>query len=253
MTDTPPPSRYVWLDFNAPLSDARARRLVERLVHPAPATVLDFGCGWGELLLRLLEAAPGAVGTGVDTDGSLLARGHAAAVARGMADRVSFVEGPAATWREPADLVVCVGASHAFGDTADALRALRRAVRPGGRALFGDGFWERPPTPGELSRMWPKASADDYPDLAGLVDLAVAAGFRPLWVEAASPDEWHDFESGFLADREHWLLEHGDRPEAEQVRASVERHRARWLRGYRGVWGFGYLTLGVPSAPSAAG
>ncbi|RCV49385.1 SAM-dependent methyltransferase [Marinitenerispora sediminis] len=248
MTDTPPPTRYAWLDFNAPLSDARARRLVERLARPAPATVLDFGCGWGELLLRLLAAVPGAVGTGIDTDRSLLARGRANAAQRGLADRAAFVEAPAAGRDDTADLVVCVGASHAFGDTADALGALRRAVRPGGRALFGDGFWERTPTPGELAEMWPNASRDDYPDLAGLVDLAVDAGFRPLWVEAASGDEWHDFESGFLADREHWLLTHGDRPEAEQVRASVDRHRARWLRGYRGVWGFGYLTLGVPES-----
>ncbi|GGL93121.1 hypothetical protein GCM10010129_41100 [Streptomyces fumigatiscleroticus] len=42
------------------------RRLTERAGPADPLTVLDIGCGWGEFMLRLLEAAPGATGVGVD-------------------------------------------------------------------------------------------------------------------------------------------------------------------------------------------
>src|SRR3954454_483368 len=56
------------LTFLAPLSEERAARLVAFLTEPSPATVLDVGCGWGELLLRVLEAAPSATGLGVDLD-----------------------------------------------------------------------------------------------------------------------------------------------------------------------------------------
>ena len=45
---------------------------------------------------------------------------------------------------------------------------------------------------------------------------------------------------------EEWLLANGDHPEAEQVRAKLDRHRSIWLRGHRDVMGFAYLTLGVP-------
>ena len=41
------------LTFFAPLSDARAGRLVAFLTEGAPSTALDVGCGWGELLLRV--------------------------------------------------------------------------------------------------------------------------------------------------------------------------------------------------------
>jgi len=56
------------LTFLAPLSEARASRLVAFLAADEPSTVLDVGCGWGELLLRVLEAVPSARGLGVDLD-----------------------------------------------------------------------------------------------------------------------------------------------------------------------------------------
>ena len=61
------------LTFLSPLSDERAQRLVAFLTEHAPATLLDVGCGWGELLLRVLEAAPTATGLGLDLDEESLA------------------------------------------------------------------------------------------------------------------------------------------------------------------------------------
>ena len=46
------------LSFHGPLSQARAARLTERLTRNNPGTVLDIGCGWGELMLRILAATP---------------------------------------------------------------------------------------------------------------------------------------------------------------------------------------------------
>jgi SAM-dependent methyltransferase len=138
-------------------------------------------------------------------------------------------------------LVVCIGSGHAFGPTPSAyLPRLHRLVRPGGRLVLGEGTWEER-GPVDRSLVW-----DDLLELpapTGLVDLAVEAGFRPLWVETASQDELFAFESGYLADVEEWLLIHDD-PER---RARNDDHRRRWLGGYRNGFGFAYLTLGVPS------
>ncbi|WP_405646299.1 SAM-dependent methyltransferase [Streptomyces uncialis] len=247
-TDLPP--RLTRLTFHGPLSEARAARIVTRLARTGPATVLDIGCGWGELMLRVLEATPGATGLGIDLNAEDIARGRANAVARGLAGRVEFVVGSAAgTPRGPADLVLCLGASHALSDetppkhTAAALHALRELVAPGGRVLLGEGFWQRAPTPAELTGMWPDARADEYHDLAALVALAVEAGFRPAWIESADSGEWEEFESGYLSDTEEWLAAHRDHPLADETRARADRHRASWLDGYRGVLGLAYLTL----------
>ncbi len=113
MTDAEIPPRLSRLTFHGPLSEARAARLVSRLTRADPRTVLDIGCGWGELMLRILAAAPEATGLGLDAGEEDLARGRDNARARGLGDRVTFVrESAAGTTRGPADLVLCLGASY---------------------------------------------------------------------------------------------------------------------------------------------
>jgi cyclopropane fatty-acyl-phospholipid synthase-like methyltransferase len=249
-TDTDLPPSLTKLTFHGPLSEARAARITQRLVANSPDTILDIGCGWGELMLRILGARPGATGLGLDTDEGDLIRGRDNARVRGLSGRVTFAnESGVGTIRGPADLVLCLGASHALSEAKPpehitaALHALRRLVTPGGRVLFGEGFWERPPTEAELASMWPDTSAAELGDLADLIDLAVDAGFRPAWIEVASLTEWDDFESGYQADEEEWLATHGDHPRAAALREQLDQHRSYWLRGYRGILGFAYLTL----------
>ena len=228
VTDDNLPPRMTRLTFHGPLSEGRAARIVARLARTSPATVLDLGCGWGELMLRVLEAVPGAVGTGIDVSGADLARGRDSAAARGLAGRASFVEESAVgTARGPADLVLCVGSTHVLSadrpprHTVSALHALRRLVSPGGRVLLGEGFWEHPPSPAEIAAMWPGTTAGEYRDLAGLVGLAVSAGFRPEWIETANLEEWDDFESGVAADTEEWLASHPGHPLAAETRLNL--------------------------------
>ncbi|GGS99855.1 SAM-dependent methyltransferase [Streptomyces tanashiensis] len=247
-SDLPP--RLGSLVFHGPLSEARATRMIERLAATAPADVLDIGCGWGELLLRVLEAAPDAKGAGIDINAEDLARGRALAEERGLADRVTFVEESAlGTDRGPVDAILCLGSSQALcdpdlpHDPAVALRELRRLVRPGGRVVLGEGFWERTPTETELAGMWPGAHTGEHHSLGALVDLAIEAGFRPAWIETASTDEWEEFESGYRYDTEVWLAAHPDHPLADETRERVDRQRSSWLNGYRRALGIAYLTL----------
>jgi 2-polyprenyl-3-methyl-5-hydroxy-6-metoxy-1,4-benzoquinol methylase len=54
MADVDLPGRLSQVSFHGPLSQARAERLTERLTRNHPGTVLDIGCGWGELMLGIL-------------------------------------------------------------------------------------------------------------------------------------------------------------------------------------------------------
>jgi SAM-dependent methyltransferase len=247
--ELPPP--HDDLAFMAPLSEARAGRLVDFLARDLRGTVLDVGCGWAELLLRVVEAAPGARGIGVDADSAAIAHGRRLAERRGLAGRVELRCADAATATGPVEAVICVGASQVWGppvaeglplDYAAALTALRALVPRGGRVLYGEGIWSRPPTAAAVAPL--AGRFDEFVPLPELVELAVAHGFAPVAVHEATVDEWDGFESGFTARYARWLAEHGpDHPDADEVRARAARQRTGYLGGYRGVLGLAYLGL----------
>jgi len=239
------------LTFLAPLSESRADRLVAFLTQDEPSTVLDVGCGWGELLLRVLEAAPAARGLGVDLDEEAVAGAHRRAADRGLADRATFEARDAREVTGSFGAVTCVGASQIWGpevekaqplDYAAALTALRGLLPRGGRLVYGEGIWSSPPTPEAVA---PLAGRDDeYVALGALVELAKQNGFAVMAVHEADLDEWDTFESGFAAGYARWLAEHpADHPDATDVRELAARQHTSYFGGYRGILGLAYLHL----------
>ena len=219
------------LTFNAPLSEERASALVAALPISPGHHVLDLGCGWGELLLRILAAHPATTGTGVDTDRGALDRGVRLAAQRGLYERVEFAEAEAATFVDVADVVVCVGASHGFGGTDDALHALRESVTTGGRVLIGNAFCASEPTAATLEVI------GELPRLDELRSAAPKAGFRIERDEVSTLAEWDAFETGWRAG-----LEASGLPDAV---AFAQERRRQYEDGYRSAIGFSWLVLAL--------
>jgi ubiquinone/menaquinone biosynthesis C-methylase UbiE len=239
------------LTWITPLSEARADRLIGFVAEAEPGLVLDIGCGWAELLLRVLSASPSSRGSGADLDEAAIERGRSEAERRGLASRVELAVGDARELTGPADTVLCIGSSQVWGppvedaqplDYTAALTALRRLVPRGGWVVYGEGIWSRPPT---VAATAPLAGRhDEFVPLPVLLELAVAAGFMPVQVHEASLDEWDEFESGFTARYARWLAEHGpDHPDADEVRERAARQRSAYFDGYRGTLGMAYLCL----------
>ena len=237
MTTASPRGSYQGLDFNSPMTDRTAEELVAELARVHPDRILDIGCGWGELLLRLLAACPSSVGHGVDNDRVLIERAQANADGRGLASRVTFSS--AIEDGEPSDLVLNVGAEHVFGTLDDALAGLEDLVRPGGRLLLGTPIWERTPTPALDETYGPLLTLDQ------LLERVTIAGWRPLALRVASPQDWDRFEFGFLADWEQVVMNPTSAAEADEASTAADRHRGHYLER-RGVFGFAFATLGRP-------
>jgi SAM-dependent methyltransferase len=243
---------YEDLTFMTPLSGQRADALVQFVAAGLRGTVVDIGCGWAELLLRLVAAQPDAIGVGVDLDAGSVEHGRQLARRRGVSERVDLRVGDAKLLApDRADAVICIGASQVWGppvedkeplDYAGALAALRAMVSPGARVLYGEGVWTATPTPEATGPL--AGRPDEFVSLARLLELAVERGFQPVAVHEASQDEWDEFESGYAACYAHWLAEHGsDHPDADEVRARAARQRSAYYGGYRGVLGLAYLGL----------
>lgn len=245
---------YDDLEFLSPLSGTRADKLAGWLAAGLVngGTVLDVGCGWGELALRVAAAAPKARAIGIDLDEGRIAEAGRRARDRDLGERATFlVTDGVSAGPSHVEGLVAIGASQVWGadvaecqplDYGSALAALRARVSPGGRVVYGEAIWSRSPTPAATAPL--SGRGDEFVGLAELVDLAVEHGFAVVGVQEATLDEWDEFESGFNAGHATWLAQHdADHPDAAEVRDRAARQRASYLHGYRGVLGMAYLRL----------
>ncbi|WP_406270627.1 class I SAM-dependent methyltransferase [Actinacidiphila glaucinigra] len=223
----------------APLDDAVVRRLLGRALRRGDERVLDLGCGEAAWLLRALDDHPGVTAEGVDLDTGALGKAAREAAALGVGDRLTLHEQDAGDFatKRPFDLVLSVGAAHAFGGLLPTLAAARAHLAPGGTVLVGDGFWEREPTQ-ELVDM-----LGEYDDLASTVDRIVADGWTPVLAHVSSVREWDDYEWSWTGSLSEWALDNPGDPDSGAALEAAAVHRAEWLHGYRGRFGFVTLLL----------
>lgn len=114
--------------------DARLRpalELMARVPITAPATIVDLGCGAGNVAQHLARRWPQARVVGIDGDEAMLARARAATAGDA---RFTFARGDLAQWRpqEPYGLVYSNAALHWVDDHATLFPRLAQAVAPGG-------------------------------------------------------------------------------------------------------------------------
>lgn len=232
-------ARYARMRWNTPLSESHAEQLLDLLSVDRDSVLVDLGCGWGELLVRAVSApgGPPARAIGVDTDEALLARARDLASSHGVSERVEFLLLNAAEWTGPTNRVICIGASHVWGGTEGALRALWGQTEPGGRLLFGDGYWQTEPSP-RAQEIFGSLSS-----LEAVVGYASALGWRVLHISSADQREWDEFESAWSRGQEEWLLDNPAGEQAETLRAHLDERLQEYLSVYRGVLGFCYLVL----------
>ncbi|MCY0954640.1 SAM-dependent methyltransferase [Streptomyces sp. H27-S2] len=230
--------------IKAPLDDDSVRRLLEHGVPRGDERVLDLGCGGAEWLLRTLTAHPRVRAEGVDISEEDLRQAREAATRLGVGARLELHHREAADFRspQPFDLVLSVGATHAFGGLLPTLAAARRHLAPGGRVMIGEGFWEREPSREAVEML------GDFTDLANTVDRVVADGWTPVHGHVSTRRELDDYEWACWGSLASWALDHPEHPDAAQVRETAAARRTEWLRVYRDTWGFVSLVL-RPSRP----
>ncbi|MEV4396925.1 class I SAM-dependent methyltransferase [Nonomuraea sp. NPDC049607] len=223
----------------APLDDDSVRRLLDRALPQGDSRVLDLGCGGGEWLLRALGAYPKLQAEGVDVAEGALAHAAESAEALGVRDRLVLHREDAAEFSSPHafDLVISVGATHAFGGLLPTLAAAREHLAPGGRVLVGEGFWAREPSPEAVEML------GELTDLPTLMDRVTADGWMPVHGHISTRQELDDYEWAWTGSLASWALDNPDHPDRCEAITTANTHRAEWLRVYRDVFGFVSLVL----------
>ncbi|GIG88226.1 class I SAM-dependent methyltransferase [Plantactinospora endophytica] len=158
-----------------PDAGVTAARIADQMAYlsgwlpPAPARILDAGCGRGDLARALARA--GYTVTAVDVDpvtvGTAVARGAPAIVA----DLLHYQDD------RPFDVVLCVLSLHHMTDLAGAVRRAWSLLRPGGLLVVDEFAWERADP----------ATAGWYHDTAALLAAAGRLAPVPLDPPEAAP------------------------------------------------------------------
>ncbi|BCY09553.1 cyclopropane-fatty-acyl-phospholipid synthase family protein [Actinoplanes sp. L3-i22] len=227
----------------APISGVNVNRLLRRADRRPAARILDLGCGEAAWSLQALAHCPDGHADGVDLSPYALERAAATAEMRELSDRLTLHRRDARTYVPDGDydLVLCVGATHAFGGFAETLELAGRHVNRDGVLMVGEGFWAVPPTKAALTGL--DTTPDEFTDLPGLVEQAAKAGWAPTYAHVSEAAEWDDYEWSWTGSLTGWALDNPGHPDAADALAAAQTHRDGWLRGYRGVLGFVTLVL----------
>lgn len=237
------------LPFMNPLGEATMSRVIDLLAMSTGQVVVDFGAGWCELPLRLIEKY-GVHADCVELSPMIAGEARTRAAKRVDPERIRIHEGDAGAFKAtiPAgafDLSICIGSSHALGGLELSITTLARLTRPGGRVLVGEGFWKAAPEREylEATGIHPDEFAPSVSNLA----MGVRAGLVSELSIAATDREFDEYEWAHQRALEAYALEH---PADEQALAMLARGRA-WRESYlthgRELLGFGLYMWRKPS------
>lgn len=222
-------------ELQNPTSAEKLALLGERLELGQGSRVLDIASGRGGPAV-LLPREVGCSMHGIE----IAPEFHAAALERaaraGIADRVSFELGDAATATfepESYDAALCLGASFVFGGLAGTVDALASAVRPGGYVAVGEPFWARLPLPDDY-----EDRHDPWTTLEGTVVVFETAGLPVVSVIASSKDDWDRYETLHWQAVERWLEANPDDSDAAEIRTRFEHWKWNYLRYQRDYLGW---------------
>jgi cyclopropane fatty-acyl-phospholipid synthase-like methyltransferase len=185
--DTPQNAQaYAEIDFSEPNSKFVAH-FAEKFPHFDGRSILDLGCGPGDIAIRLAKRYPAANVTGLDGAVAMIDIARQAIARDGLPDRVDAKRWHIGREPNPAaprrfDAVVSNSLLHHMNDPLDLWKAIRASAAPGAAVLVMDLF--RPP-----SRQAAKVIVETY--AGGEIEL-FKTDFLNSLLAAYRPDEVAD-------------------------------------------------------------
>jgi SAM-dependent methyltransferase len=213
------------MEIMNPLPPAKLDEVVDAMGDLNGTRAIDLGCGKGALIGRLNEAHAG--GVGVDLSRELLDE------ARARAPDFELVEADITTFAtsDRFDLAASIG-------SPATLAQLAGLVEPGGKALYGSGYWHREPDDAYLAALG--ATREELTDYAGTVGAGEVLGLEPRYAVTASVDDFDRYEWRWSLNGERYSAAHPDETGVDEFLAWIRNGRRRYVElGGRETLGFG--------------
>jgi len=204
--------------------------------------VIDFGCGYGELLTLWTEKY-GISGTGIDISANACNRAKAKLDKRGFAGRIEIVCAAGNEYRfkeHSYDAALCIGATFIWGGYREAIQAIKKAIHPAGKLVIGEVYWLKGDIPEEyLNSTAPPDTRYEHE----LLQVTREEGFDIEYVVRASHDDWDRYQAGCWHGLIRWIDENPDHPERQEVIDYLHRFQDEVFRYEREYLGWAIYVL----------
>ena len=211
--------------------------------------VIDFGCGYAEALALWAETFD-IWGVGVDVRAAACERAEKKMQARGLGDRIEIVCGKGAEYEFEEgsfNAATCIGATFVWRGFLPTVRAMKRAIRPGGRLAIGEAYWLSDDVPHEYAASEPEIHQEHR-----LLEWARDEGLDVEGVMRASSDDWDRYETGNWRGLLEWLGENPDHPDRHEVVGHLRESQDEYVRYARRYVGWAMYVL-LPTEPRGRG
>jgi len=229
------------LAFMNPLADEDVDEMIEALELEPGAHAIDLGCGKAEVLIRVVERYPGVRAVGLDRSPAILAEARRQAEERVPEARMTLLEEDVRDYApEPGafDLVISTGGVSFRGGVGGTLAVLSGFVTPGGKLLFGEGYWREEPNAEYLVSLG--AAREELRDYQGTIEAANDVGLELRRAVTSSVEDWDSYEDSWAENGERWADAHPDEPAVQDLRDWIAAGRERYRElGGRDTLGFG--------------
>ena len=202
--------------------------------------VIDFGSGFGEVLVLWAQYF-GISGVGIDIRRYACQRARLKISEAGLSGHLEIVHGSGSEYNfEPHsfDVAACLGASFIWGGYLQTIRAMKRAICPGGKLIIGEPYWLKEPVPQEYLRQ-----EEDVHTEYQLLEIARQEGFDFEYMLRANQDDWDRYEAGNWYGLMHWIEENPEHPERQQVIEHLRSSQDEYLRYGREFLGWAIYVL----------
>jgi SAM-dependent methyltransferase len=214
------------------------------------ASIVDVGCGKGEMLIRLAEKYH-VKGVGVDKSPYCIREAAESKQKRVPRADLKFLEMDGAQYKpengESSDLTMCIGATWIYGSYKNTVKALAGMTKPSGFVMVGEPFWRKTPPREYLNSG--ELSADSFDTHHDNVRTGEAEGLRTVYTLVSSEEDWDRYEGLHWYAAAEYALANPEDPDLEELSASVSKERESYLRWGRETMGWAiYLFRKIEAA-----
>jgi len=231
-----------YMEILNPSSPEKILTVGEILGVGQDSRIIDFGCGFGELLALWAERF-GVSGIGIDIREHACDRAKARMEKRGLSERVKIVCTNGRDYpfeRRSFDAALCIGATFIWGGYRQTIQAMKEAIHSGGKLAIGEVYWLKENVPKEyLETTAPSGTMFEHE----LLQVTREEGFDIEYIVRASDDDWARYSTGNWLGLLRWIDENPEHPERQEVIDHLHKDQEEYLRYEREYLGWAMYIL----------